>query len=99
MSDTLRQHKTNAHGGICIFESFGQGRQLLTPKLSEEDRVRHLHYLPGAFSTESQRLRMGQMKESAFVSSIQAPLNLNKTKRRVINLANNPEVGFLTQLR
>lgn len=83
-----------------MFESFGQGKMSsYTNMVWKEDQVRRLHYQPGTFSTENQRLKMGQIKESAFVSSIQAPLNLNKTKRRMINLANNPEVGFLTQLR
>jgi len=69
--------------------------------LSEESHMRHLHHLPGKFSIANQRLRgrRGQIKESALDSSIQASLGSKRTKRRMINLASNPEVGYLTQLR
>lgn len=55
--------------------------------------------MSGKISIENQRLRKGRIKESAFVSSIQASLSSKKIKRRMINLASNPEVGYLTQLR
>lgn len=69
--------------------------------LSEESQVRYLHYLPGKFSIADQRLRgkRRQIKESALDSSIQASLGSKRSKRRMINLASNPEVGYLTQLR
>lgn len=53
-------------------------RGVPTLNLSEEDQVRHLHYLSQKFSTENQRLRRGQIKESAFASKYSSPFEFKQ---------------------
>ena len=100
VSDTPEAPWRQAHMKKSVFLKVSdKGRWNPTLNLSEEGRVRHLLYLSGKFSIENQRLRSGQIKDSVFVSSIQASLSSKKTRRRTINLASNPEVGYLTQMR
>lgn len=100
VSDTLAAPwRHQAHGGFRTWSYLIKRDSVLN--LSEESQVRYLHYLPGKFSIADQRLRgkRRQIKESALDSSIQASLGSKRSKRRMINLASNPEVGYLTQLR